>query len=228
MIRRAVFQPHRPRQQVDAGGMLRQRPLQEAEVQAGDVLGHVDQRVVGDGVQEHVGVAQAEVEVHQRDRVLRVLGQHAGEVHRQAGVAHAAQRAGHGHDLASAGTVLAGAVAALADPSQGGQQVFDLDRLGEEFLGPRPHRPQDQLAVVRRAGHQHGAVGRGLAEPRDQIQCLVGVAVQRHQADIGVGLGHDVGKELVARALGLQPNHVHSQEHRLERFSLGVVGIDDC
>ncbi len=169
VIKATVFQLHGPRQQVNPRGMLRQRSLQQAEVQAGDVLGHVDQRVVGNGVEEDVGVAQAEVEVDQGDGVLRVLGQHAGQVHGQAGIAHAAQRTGHGHDLAAAGPALAGAVAAFADAPQGGQQVVDPQRLGEEFLGPRPHRPQDQVAVVRRAGHQHGALGRGLAEPRRPV-----------------------------------------------------------
>ena len=156
-----------------------------------------------------------------------VLGQHAGQVHGQAGIAHAAQRTGHGHDLAAAGPALAGTVAAFADASQGGQQVVDPQRLGEEFLRPGPHGPQDQLAVVRGTGHQHGALGRVFAEPRDQFQGPIGIGVQGHQADVGVGLVHHVGKELVTRALGLQPNHVHAQEHRFDRFSFGVVGIND-
>ncbi len=89
--------------------MFRQRPLQEAEVQPRDVLGHVDQRVVGNGVEKDVGIAEAEIEIDKRDRVLRVLGQDAGQVHGQAGVAHAAQRTGHGDDLAAARAVLAAA-----------------------------------------------------------------------------------------------------------------------
>ena len=143
------------------------------EVEPRDVLGHVDQGVVGNGVEEHVGIAQAKIEIDQGDGVLLVLGQDAAQIDGQAGGAHAADGAGHGDDLAAAGPVFAGTEAAFADPSQRRQQVFDADRLGEELLGPGPHRPQDQLPVVRRADHQHGAVGRVLVQPADQVQGLV-------------------------------------------------------
>ena len=115
----------------------------------------------------------------------------------------------------------------LADPPQGPQQVFQVNGLGDELLRPGAHRLQDQLAVVRRADHQHGAVGRGLVEPADQAQGLARIRVQADHADVGVGLGHDVGEEFVARALRLQPDHVHAQEHVLEFLTLRIVGIND-
>ena len=65
-----VFQLHRPRQQVQARGVLGQRALEQREVEPRDVLGDVDQRVVGNRVEEHVGVAQAQVEVDQGHGVL--------------------------------------------------------------------------------------------------------------------------------------------------------------
>ena len=39
----------------------------------------IHQRVVGDGVEEHVGVAQAEIEIDQGHGVLRVLGEDAAQ-----------------------------------------------------------------------------------------------------------------------------------------------------
>ena len=104
----------------------------------------------------------------------------------------------------------------LADPIEGGDQVFDLDRLGEELLGPGPHRPQDQLAVGRAADDEHAALGRDLADLLDQLEAFFGICVDRDDADVGLGLADDVGEELVARALGFEPDHVHAQQHVLD------------
>ena len=211
-----VFQLHRPRQQVQARGVLRQRPLQQREVEPRDVLGDVDQRVVGNRVEEHVGVAQAQVEVDQRDGVARIGGQDAAQVDGQAGGAHAAGGAGHGDHGAAARLAVAAAEALVADALERRDQVFDPHRLGQELLGPGPHRPQDQVAVGRRADDEDAALGRGLVQLGDQLQGLLRIVVERHDADVGMGLGHDVGEELVARALGLEPDHVHAQEHRFQ------------
>ena len=67
-----VFQLHGPRQQVQAGVVLRERALEQREVEPGDVLGDVGERVVGNRVEEDVGVAQAQVEVEQDDGVFFV------------------------------------------------------------------------------------------------------------------------------------------------------------
>ncbi len=67
-----VFELDRPRQQEQAGGVLGERSLEEREVEPRDVLCHVYQRVVGDRVEKDVGVAETQVEVYERDGVLRV------------------------------------------------------------------------------------------------------------------------------------------------------------
>ena len=207
--------------------MFRQRAFQQREVQPRDVLGHVDQRVVGDRVEEHVGVAQAEVEIHQDDGVLRILGEDAAEIDRQAGRAHAADGAGHGDHLAAAGAVLAVSEAAFADPSQGRQRSSIRTGWVRNSLAParsawRIKPPSfDELTT--------STAQSGEAAPKrvDQFQRLLRIGVDGHQADVGIGLGHHVGEELVARTLGFQPDHVHSQQHALQRFALGVVGIND-
>ena len=56
---RRVFELHRARQQVDARSVLRERPLEQREVEPRDVLRDVGQRVLGDRVEVDVGVAQA-------------------------------------------------------------------------------------------------------------------------------------------------------------------------
>ncbi len=50
---------------------------------------------------------------------------------------------------------------------------------------------------------------------------------ERYNADVGVGLGNNVGKELVPRALGFEPDHVESKQHRFQRFTRGIAGVDD-
>ncbi len=61
----------------------------------------------------------------------------------------------------------------------------------------------------------------------DQVEGLLRVAVDGDDADVRVRLPDHVGEELVARALGLEPDHVHAQQHRLQRIARRVVGIDD-
>ena len=70
---RGVLQLHGPRQQVQARGVLGERPLEQREVEPRDVLGDIDQRVVGNRVEEHVGVAEATGRDRpEHDAVLRV------------------------------------------------------------------------------------------------------------------------------------------------------------
>ena len=64
-----VFQLHRPRQQVQARVVLRERALEQRQVEPADVLGDVGERVFGNRVEKHVGVAQAQVEVQQHDGI---------------------------------------------------------------------------------------------------------------------------------------------------------------
>ena len=71
--------------------------------------------------------------------------------------------------------------------------------------------------------------GEGLTELLDELQSLVGIFIEGDvDADVGMRLGDDVGKELVeARALGLQPDHFESEEDRLQRIARRVARIDD-
>ena len=70
-------------------------------------------------------------------------------------------------------------------------------------------------------------VGRRLVQLGDQLQGFFGIVVERHDADVGMRLCHHVGKELVARALRLEPDHVHAQQRRLQSVAAPVVRIDD-
>ena len=79
-----------------------------------DVLGDVGQRVFGNRVEEHVGVAEAQVEVEQDDGVVFVGGQRAAQVDGQARRADAAGRAGDGDHRAAAAACPAGCRAAAA------------------------------------------------------------------------------------------------------------------
>ena len=61
----------------------------------------------------------------------------------------------------------------------------------------------------------------------DQLQRLVGIGIERHDADVGMRLRDDVGEELVARAFGFEPNHVEAQQNRLQRFAGIITRIDN-
>ena len=191
---RHVFQLHRPRQQVQARGVLGQRSLEQREVEPRDVLGDVDQRVVGNRVEEHVGVAQAQVEVDQGHGVSRIGRQDAAQVDGQAGRADAAGGAGHGDHGAAASLAVAAAETLVADALQRRHQVFDPHRLRQELLDAGPHRPQDQVAVGRRADDDDAALGRGLVQLRDELQGLFRIVIERDDADVGMRLGDDVGR----------------------------------
>jgi len=67
----------------------------------GDVLGDVNQGIVGNRIEKHVGIAETKIEIDQGYGVLRVLGEDATKVDGQTGRAHAAGRAGDGDHLAS-------------------------------------------------------------------------------------------------------------------------------
>src|SRR5581483_2340497 len=99
----------------EPGRVFGQRTLEQREVEPRDVLGDVDQRIVGNRVEEDGGVSQAEVDVDQRHRVPRVGRQGATQVHRDAGGAHSAGGPGNGNDGAAAELALATAVAVFAD-----------------------------------------------------------------------------------------------------------------
>ena len=170
-----VFHLHRVRQQRQSGGVLGQRTPQERHVEPVNVHGHVSQRVIGDQVQGHVGVAQGQIEVHQGDVVVVLLGQVAAEVDAQAGAAHAAAGADDGNDLrlhleraVDRGRAVAGC-ALRPQPLQGAQQFFEYDGLRQEFLGPVAQRLQNRLAVAAGANGEDGHAGEFLGQLGDQL-----------------------------------------------------------
>ncbi len=128
--------------------MFGERAFEKREVEPSDVLGDIDERVVGNCVEEDVGVAQAQIEVDENDGVIRVFRERAADIHGQTRGAHAAGGAANGDDHAAARFGLAPPEAALANPLERADQVLESHRLGEEFFRPRPHRSQDERAVA--------------------------------------------------------------------------------
>jgi hypothetical protein len=99
------------------------------------------------------------------------------------------------------------------------RQIFDFERLCEELLGTGPHRTEDQIAIRRGAGDQDRAGGRRFRERRHELERFVRVTVEPDEADIGVRLREDVAKELVARALGFEPNAVETEDRSFQRVA---------
>ena len=132
-----------------------------------------------------------------------------------------------GNHLARAAAAAGSAVFRGADPIESVQHVLDPDRLGEEFLGPGPHGLENDLTVGRAADYQHRALRSDLPDLLDQFQALLRVGIDRNDANIGLRLAHDIGKELIARAFRLEPDDVHSQQHVFQRVPGIVAGIDN-
>ena len=140
-----VLHLHRVGQQRQAGRLvLDEGAVQERHVQAFDVQGHVGQRVIGDQVEGHVGVAEGQVEIDEGNAVVRILGQGAAEVDGEAGAADAAARAEDGDDLRGQLRLLVGPPVRCrpcpprgwADGAGRVEQLFEDDGLGQEELGP--------------------------------------------------------------------------------------------
>ena len=55
---RDILQLDRTREQVESGGVLGHRSFEQMEIESADILHDVQDRVIGDGVEEHVGVPQ--------------------------------------------------------------------------------------------------------------------------------------------------------------------------
>ena len=209
-----------PRQQIEPRRVLGHRPLEQLEVEPRDILDDIDHRVVGDGVQKHVGVTQRQVEVDQGHGVGFVGRQDAAQVDGQAGRPHAAGGAGHGQHLAAARLARrpcrrAGCRSAPVRSTSSSMPTGCV----RNSLAPARIALQDQLAVRAAADHQDAAFGRGFAQIlRSACKRLVRIGVDADHADVRIRLADDVDEELVPRGLGFQPTHVHAQEHRLERL----------
>ncbi len=89
------------------------------------------------------------------------------------------------------------------------------------------HGPQDQRAIRGTTNDQDAAAGGGGSKLFDQFECFVGVGIQRNDADVGMSLSYDVREKLVARALGLEPDHLQAQQHAFQRITRRIAGIDD-
>ncbi len=229
-----VFHLHRVRQQRQPRRVLAQGTAQEGHVQSFDVHRRVGQRVIGDQVEGHIGVAQGEVEIHQRDVVCVVLSHVAAEVDRERRAADSAARTHDGNDqrlgartAVGGGAAVGAGAAALAKPLQGEQQLFENDGGRQEFLGAGAEGLQYGLAVAARADGEDGHGGELAGQLLDQLQGLVVVGVERDHHDIGARLPGHVDKELVARAFGFEPNRLDAEQEIAERFARGVGGIDD-
>src|SRR5690348_4966059 len=61
----------------------------------------------------------------------------------------------------------------------------------------------------------------------DEFQRLVDILIERNDADIGMRLGDDVGEELITRALRLEPDPIHPEQHRFQTVASGVARVDD-
>ena len=214
--RKRVLQFHRPRQQVQPAGVLRQRTLEQLDVQAADVLNHVGQRVIGDRIEEHVGVAQRQVHVDQRHAVGRFGRQHTTQVDRDRRRPDAAGRPRDGDHLARPRTAAGRAELRRPDAFESPGQVLVAQRQRDELLRPGPHRPQDQRPLGAAAGRQHRDALVLFADPLDQPDGVVGVGVERDDGDVRRGLFQDVRKEFVPGTIRLQPHRVHAQQHGFE------------
>jgi len=115
----------------------------------------------------------------------------------------------------------------LAQALQGEQQLFEHHRGGKELLGAGTEGLQDGLAVAARADGENGYGREFAGQLLDQLQGLVMVGVERDHDDIGTGLARHVDEELVARALGFQPDRLDAEQEVAERLARCVGGIDD-
>src|SRR5579864_3405961 len=88
-----VLHLHRMGKNGQACFMLAQGAAQKGHVQAVNVQGNVGQGVIGNQVQGDISVAQCQVQIDQRDIVVRIeLGEIAAKVDGQARAADAAAR----------------------------------------------------------------------------------------------------------------------------------------
>jgi len=185
---RDVFQLHGPRQQVQAGGMLRQRAFQQGEIEPRNVLGHVHQRIVGNRVEKHVGVAQAEIEIDQGHGVFRILSEDATEVDGQTGRAHP--------PMAPATAITRLPRRRLSPPRPKRRSPIRPNAASRSSifsgwvrnsLAPRPERLQDQAAVVGRTDDQDGRQsGEAAANRSHQASAFLAIGIDGHQSISGL------------------------------------------
>src|SRR5262245_29505180 len=105
---RGVLKLYGARQQVQARGVLRQRPFEQCEVESREVLRDINERVVGNTIEAHVGVAQGHVQIDQHGAIALLLSQDATEIDRQAGRAYTACGAANSDDMTRSTAAVAG------------------------------------------------------------------------------------------------------------------------
>ena len=64
-----ILKLHGSRQQIKSRRVLGQRPFQEREVESRNVLGNVDQRVIGNRVEQNICVAERKIQVDQHNLI---------------------------------------------------------------------------------------------------------------------------------------------------------------
>ena len=208
--------------------MLGQGPFEQLNVQPGGVLDHVGQRVIRDRIQENIGITQGQIQVDQRDAVLRLGGQDAAKIDGRGSCPHAAGRAGHRDHFARPRTGFAGPEFVLADPGQRLAEFLVAQRQGQKLDRPGSHRFENQRPFGARTGGQDRDVGILRSDPSDQPNGGFRIIVDRDHADVGRGLLDDVGEKFKAAAIGFQPHRVDRQQHRFDALAGPVIGIDQC
>ena len=224
---RGILQLDRSRQQIQTGRMFGHGLLEQGEVHPRHVLGDVGQRVIGNRIQKDVGIAQRQIQIDQGNRIGFVGRQGTTQVDGQAGGADTATGAGNGDAGTAACLWLHRTGSLMQDPLEGRDQFVHRQRLRQKLLGSRPHRPQDQFAVVGAADDDDAAIRRCRADCSTSETALSGFSSMLTIADVRMTLSHHVAEELVARTFRLQPDGVHPEKHVLEGVTTPVVGIDD-
>src|SRR5690606_21302712 len=132
-------------------------------------------------------------------------------------------RSSDGNYFRAARTAVASRSSGIAESLGSGHELVRLQGRGEVFCCSGTHGPKNQCAVGRAADDQHTARWGCFADLADQFNAFVRVIVERYDPDVGFGLPHDDGEELVPRTLRFEPNDIHSQQQRFEFLACAVV-----
>ena len=123
---------------------------------------------------------------------------------------------------------LAAAEALVADPFQRRDQVLDPQRLGEKLFHAGPHRPQDQVAVGRRADApgccKLGAMSLSWATSCKAFSGLWSMATMPMSGCVWATTS---AKNSYREHSASSQTDVHAQQRRLQRVAGSIVRIDD-
>ena len=89
---------------------------------------------------------------------------------------------------------------------------FHANGKADEFLRTASHGLQDELTVGPCTDRDEIDAWLGSGEPADEIHGRVGVGIDTDDRHVRSALLDDVRKEFVARAFGLKPDGIHTEE----------------